>query len=382
MATARASFGQVTKLPSKRYRARYAVPDVYPRRYVNAPMTFDRKRDAEDWLATERAKLVAGVTPLMLDTTLTLREFTETWMTKRRNSRGESLRPSVVRTYRQYHKLIFPTLGDKPLAKITRPMVDAWYASLDPGTPTMRARTYSHLRTVLETAVYEDLIATNPCRIRGASAARVKTKTQIATPDQVLELVDQMPDHLKLAPLLGAWCQLRSGELLELRRRDFQGATVYVSRGVTRDENNDAVIGDPKTDAGTRAISIPPHIRLAVQDHIDRFAAAGPDGLLFRTPGSANEQIVQQSFSYHFKQAVRRTSLPPTFRFHWLRHTGLTLAAQAGATIAELKARAGHATASTVLLYQHATRVRDEALAEALSERAEAGRRPLRLVAS
>ena len=41
------------------------------------------------------------------------------------------------------------------------------------------------------------------------------------------------------------------------------------------------------------------------------------------------------------------------------RHTGLTLAAQSGATIAELQARAGHSTPSTVMLYQHATEVRD-----------------------
>ena len=53
------------------------------------------------------------------------------------------------------------------------------------------------------------------------------------------------------------------------------------------------------------------------------------------------------------------------------RHTGLTLAAQSGATIAELQARAGHSTPSTVMLYQHATEVRDRALAEALSRLAD-----------
>lgn len=36
-------------------------------------------------------------------------------------------------------------------------------------------------------------------------------------------------------------------------------------------------------------------------------------------------------------------------------------------TIAELQARAGHSTPSTVMLYQHATSVRDRALADPLS---------------
>ena|ERR1039458_6089993 len=51
-----------------------------------------------------------------------------------------------------------------------------------------------------------------------------------------------------------------------------------------------------------------------------------------------------------------------------LRHTGLTLAAATGATTAELMHRAGHASASASLRYQHATRDRDQVLANALAE--------------
>lgn len=40
------------------------------------------------------------------------------------------------------------------------------------------------------------------------------------------------------------------------------------------------------------------------------------------------------------------------FTFHDMRASGLTLAAQSGATIPELIARAGHSTPAAVLLYQ------------------------------
>jgi len=64
--------------------------------------------------------------------------------------------------------------------------------------------------------------------------------------------------------------------------------------------------------------------------------------------------------------------LPRRFRFHDLRHTGLTMFAQEGATLAELMRRGGHADISIVLRYQHATMTRDRELADRMSERVSA----------
>ena len=44
----------------------------------------------------------------------------------------------------------------------------------------------------------------------------------------------------------------------------------------------------------------------------------------------------------------------PDLRFHDLRHTGAVLAAQTGATLAELMGRLGHSTPQAALRYQHA----------------------------
>ena len=62
----------------------------------------------------------------------------------------------------------------------------------------------------------------------------------------------------------------------------------------------------------------------------------------------------------------------PDLRFHDLRHTGAVLAAQTGATLAELMGRLGHSTSSAAMRYQHAAADRDKAIAEALSRLAEA----------
>ncbi|MCW3158630.1 tyrosine-type recombinase/integrase [Micropruina sonneratiae] len=54
-------------------------------------------------------------------------------------------------------------------------------------------------------------------------------------------------------------------------------------------------------------------------------------------------------------------------RWHDLRHTGATLAAQVGATTAELQARLGHSTTVAAQLYQHAAKDRDRLISERLS---------------
>lgn len=65
-------------------------------------------------------------------------------------------------------------------------------------------------------------------------------------------------------------------------------------------------------------------------------------------------------------------SVPLGFRFHDLRHTGLTLFAQEGATLAELMRRGGPADMRVVLRYQHSTMTRDRELANRMSDRVEA----------
>ena len=68
-------------------------------------------------------------------------------------------------------------------------------------------------------------------------------------------------------------------------------------------------------------------------------------------------------------------------RTHDLRHTGNTLAAQSGASLRDLMTRMGHDSPAAALIYQHSSRVADEAIAAALDTRlSERKSRPLRNV--
>ena len=110
-------------------------------------------------------------------------------------------------------------------------------------------------------------------------------------------------------------------------------------------------------------MAIPPNVVPTVEAHLATIGA-NPSALLF--PGSDGAHLRRGHF-YHqvWTPALRATGL--RFRFHDLRHAGLTWAAAQGATIAELMHRAGHASSRAAMLYQHATRDRDHAIAEAMA---------------
>ncbi|CAN5313733.1 hypothetical protein BH24ACT10_BH24ACT10_19460 [soil metagenome] len=61
----------------------------------------------------------------------------------------------------------------------------------------------------------------------------------------------------------------------------------------------------------------------------------------------------------------------PDAHFHDLRHAGLTLSPQAGATLAEVMRRAGRSSAAAALRYQHAADQRDAEIDSRLSALAE-----------
>jgi integrase len=184
---------------------------------------------------------------------------------------------------------------------------------------------------------------------------------------QLEMIMDEMPKQYRLMILLASWCALRFGELTELRRGDvdLSHARVRVTRSVTWIDGK-PTIGTPKSNAGIRDVSIPPHLMSAVQHHLRDHVGLSKDALLFST--AKGEQIGRGgAFQKHWERA-RRAAGRDDLRFHDLRHTGAVLAAQSGATIAELMGRLGHATPAMGIRYQHVAQGRDDVIARRMSE--------------
>ena len=268
-------------------------------------------------------------------------------------------------------KFIYPTFGDERLDRITTEDVNDWYDALAPGRETIRAQSYSLLRTIFASAASErphPLIPYNPAHIRGAGNTKRVHQVQPATLEELRIIVEELPDRYKLMALLAAWCAMRFGELTELRRGDIDLRTgrVRIRRGVVL-VDGEFIVGPPKSDAGIRDVAIPPHLIPLVKDHLDAHTAPGRDALLFSAATDENRHMAPATL-YKVFYPARKAAGRPDLRWHDLRHTGAVLAAQTGATLAELMGRLGHSTPGAAMRYQHAAADRDAEIARRLSQ--------------
>lgn len=226
------------------------------------------------------------------------------------------------------------------------------------------AQAYRFLRTVLGHAVREGRIESNPCQI--PRAGQIKAAERIpATPAELTALAKAMPPRYAAAVHLAGWSGLRAGELFALARRhiDLEAGTVRVERAVVYIPDQSPTFGPTKTSSSLRTVHLPIGVTRILAEHLREFTGPGSDALVFTDPAGriVPREVRKQPF-WRARSAIGR----PDLRWHDLRHTGATLAAQAGATLAELQHRLGHSTAAAAMIYQHHSTERDRELAQRL----------------
>jgi integrase len=355
-------FGRVRKLSSGRFQARYLAPDGTDR---PAPRTFATKTDAERWLSGVESDIVKGTWRDPDLGRLPLGDYLTDWISQRPN-----LRPRTIDLYRWlYRKYIEPTLSTIMLTDITPGTVRAWRAELlDTGNAaTMVAKAYRLLRAVLNTAVDDELITRNPCRIKGAGTERAAERPT-ATIAQVFDLAGHIPARFRVLVLLAAFTSLRYGELAALRRRDIDPkcATITVRASMVERQDGSLHFGPPKSPASLRAVTIPTAIRRDTRAHLRDFVADYPDALIFT--GAKGAPLRRSNFQRASNWTATVTAIGlPGFHFHDLRHTGNTLASRTGVSLADLMARMGHSSTRAALIYQHTAHAQDKIIADGLS---------------
>jgi integrase len=369
MAGGKRDFGRVRQLPSGRWQARYPGPDGIDR---PAPHTFDRKRDATDWLADKRAELVRGD---WLDPDrgrIAFRDFGTRWVEERDIAETTRERyDQVLRTH------LLPMLGALAVSDMREADVRSWHKDRRSAgvSQATTAKAYRLLHAILHTAADDGLIRRNPCRIRGAGEEKA-TERPVLTVDEVFALADAIRPRFRCLVLLAAFTSLRFGELAALRRPqlDLDAGEVRVVHSQAELRKGRLLTKGPKSAAGSRIVSIPAALIPELRSHVQWFAESAPDGLVF--VGPLGGRLLRRNFRRLWGQAVSAVQLDPAaVHFHDLRHTGNHLASATGATTKELMARMGHSTMRAALIYQHATRERDRKIADGLSEQIKTARR-------
>ncbi|MDB4872571.1 MAG: site-specific integrase, partial [Gemmatimonadales bacterium] len=275
--------------------------------------------------------------------------------------RTEGLYKGLLRNH------LVPMFGGYNLTDIKEADVRRWRKErlTEVGQSTV-AKAYQLLKSILGTAVDDELIRRNPCRIKGAGAPETPEREMIPV-SKVLEILTAIPERYRALVLLGTFASLRWGELAGLRRNhlDLDGAVVRIVGSLAELDGGELLEGTPKSGAGRRIVALPPEIIPDLREHLEKFAEPEPDGRVFVGPRGAP---LRRSGFRRIWRAVQAEVGLPDLHFHDLRHVGNTLAATTGASLRELMVRMGHASTRAALIYQHASHDRDRAIAEALGQ--------------
>jgi len=326
----------------RRWRARYV--DDRGREHAKG---FDRKVDAQRWLDGQTAAIVDGRHIAPRDAQITMSQWCQRWFEGYQVNRPHSIR--VIRTYIREIETEF---GHLPLSVIEPLDVKTWLAKLHNRglSANYISSLHSKLKQILADAVHNKLLASNPCS-RRTSPPTGKQKPYCATDEQVWALHDAMPEHQRVAVLLGAFAGLRVSEAAALRVSDID-----FIRGIVTPARQwpDAPL---KTKGSAAPIPIPSELALMLSASVAEFGG---------------EMMVPNGQPWLIERAVRDArekveGLPETFTYHDLRHYYASALIASGVSIKTLQARMRHASARTSLdTYGHLMPDADESTRAAI----------------
>lgn len=353
--------GMVRKRSDGRWEARIIVGHKEDGKLIFRSVFAKKQGDLMKKLAELKAHY-AGV-DLTEDSSMTLGEWLEKWMEEYKKP---ILRPS---TYVGYSKdianHIVPYLGHKKLTQLKTAEIQKHYNRLletgrlknigkGKGLANATVRgIHMILREALDSAVREGIIPKNPAD--GTSPPKVRrqekqvlTKDQIETFMKLIEGDEEWYDFFYTEIITG----MRQGEICGLRWEDFdkEKGTLRVARSVDF-VNKELVVGETKTEDGTRTIYLPDSLWRLLQER-QKVACSEwifPNLLKAEWPLNPSRAYRQ------LKKLLEKGGLP-NIRFHDLRHTFTSHAANSGIAPKTLSEIVGHTKASFTLdTYAHVT---------------------------
>jgi len=259
---------------------------------------------------------------------------------------------------------------------LIRRALDTLALTLDgrPAAATTVARKRAVFYGVLGYAVELDILPANPIdkvTWKAPDVAEEVDRRVVASPRQVRALLAAVAeDHPELAAFFGClyYGFLRPGEAVLLREANC-ASLPESGWGRLLLSGNAPRVGSAWTDTGTphderhlkhrarkttRPVPIPPELVRLLRQHLERFGAT-TDGRLFR--GSRGGLLSESVYARAWQQAREKALTPAQAdsplagRPYDLRHSGVTLALNAGVPAPEVARRAGHSVEVLLRVY-------------------------------
>ncbi|NUU07210.1 site-specific integrase [Leifsonia sp. C5G2] len=327
----------------KRYRVQYRTPE----HALTGKRGFRTKRDAELFLASVEVAKARGEFMDPRASQSTISTLGAEWLANQHHLKPSSLRPVQI----AWRLHVEPKWGSRRVGEIRHSEVQNWVTAFTKGDDKPRSattvlRAYGVLAGILDTAVMDRRIPSNPAR--GVNLPRkLKGKHKYLSHAQVELLADSAKKHRTMVLFL-AYTGLRWGEAtalhvrdvdLDRRRIDVHQNAVEVSGTIH--------IGTPKT-GESRSVPFPPFL---VPLLATATANKTPSQLLF---GDGDRHLHQPDRRRGwYVSAIARSQAAddsfPRVTIHDLRHTAASLAISAGANVKAVQRMLGHSSASMTL---------------------------------
>ena len=327
-----------TKKPS--WRVAYTKPDGKG----TSKGGFRTKREAEAFLATIEVSKLQGAYIAPSDARVTIETLGEAWLASHQATVKQSTYHSDASAWRIH---VSPRWGTRPVGTIRHTEIAAWIANLSTEkSPTTVKRVHGVLASILDGAVRDSRIASNPAR-------DVKTPRKTSKPRAYLDVlqVENLASTSKYPTLILflAYTGLRWGEAMGLKVKHIDLA----QRRINVQENAVVVnghveVGTPKTHE-RRSVPYPPFLQSALNLACSN---KGRDDLLFQNEAGGylrQGNAVSGWFTGAVKRAQTEDTEFPKLTPHDLRHTAASLAISAGANVKVVQRMLGHASAAMTL---------------------------------
>ena len=323
----------------KRWEARYRKPDGKTARKGG----FHTKREATAYLATVEVSKLTGSYVAPSAGVATIETLGTDWLAAHQATVKASTFHSDESAWRIH---VQPKWGSRKVGSIRHGEVVAWVAELAKAkSPTTVTRAHGVLAAILDTALRDRRISSNPAR--DVKLPRRQSATRSYLTHAQVELLAEGSKHPDFVRFL-AYTGLRWGEATGLRVRhvDQTKRRLFIEENAVV-VNGHVKVGTPKTHE-RRSVVYPsflaPAIAEAAEDKKPGDLLWG-DGTTHLRPGNAK--------SGWFVGAVRRAQDAdpdfPRITPHDLRHTAASLAISAGANVKAVQRMLGHASAAMTL---------------------------------
>lgn len=238
-----------------------------------------------------------------------LAAYATAWLDTRR-VRGRPLALRTQDTYRNsLNKWVLPYVGALEVRQLTTTTVRGWHAEMtSKAEPTAARQAYSLLRPILNTAVDEELLRRNPCRVRGAGQSH-SAERPLLDLEAVERLAAAMPPHLRCLVVVAFWAHTRIGEVIALRREDLDlgSGILHVRRQQVEVTGRGPVVVPPIA-ASACTVYLPEPAVEALHAHLVARGPLLPAAPLFT--GLAEGPLRAGQVQWAWRQARRRAGLP------------------------------------------------------------------------